>query len=108
MRIMKINVNSKINDQIVQTSGKINGHILKYDDIVIDMSNHTLTRNTDDYKIVLDFDNNKGYIDMGQKNILDLVLKTNIIILKQGYIRIEYILNDNEFHYELNYEEIIL
>jgi len=108
IRIMKININSKINGQEVQTTGRIKGNILQYDDIIINMDKHILTRKTQDYKIVLDFDNNKGYIDMGQKNILDLVLKTNIIILKQGYIRIEYILNSNEFHYEVNYEEIIL
>jgi len=105
---MKININSKINGQEVQTTGIIKSNILQYDDIIINMAKHILTRKTQDYKIILDFDNNKGYIDMGQKNILDLVLKTNIIILKQGYIRIEYILNSNEFHYEVNYEEIIL
>ena len=104
---MKINVNYKINSKSAQTTGKINGNILKYDDVVIDINNRTLTEIKNDYKIVLDFAQNKGYIDMGQKDVLDLNLKTNIIILNQGHILINYVLNDNEFNYEIKYEEII-
>ena len=102
-------------DNIKETKGFLNVKVIKYNDgnviteIILD-SPVTLKRVNNDYEIELTFVENKitngSYFIKDIDRKLDLKITTKRLVIKDGQILIDYVLdiNDEEFKFRLDYE----
>ena len=102
-------------DNIKETKGFLNDKVIKYNDgnviteIILD-SPVTLKRVNNDYDIELTFVENKitngSYFIKDIDRKLDLKITTKRLVIKDGQILIDYVLdiNDEEFKFRLDYE----
>ncbi len=86
------------NEQIVfEKEGTINNNIFITENIQIDIINHILTREDNNYKYTLDFKKNNAEIILKEQNyILNINLSTNHILKTENYLEIKYTIESEE------------
>lgn len=86
------------NEQIVfEKEGTINNNIFTTENIQIDIINHILTREDNNYKYTLDFKKNNAEIILKEQNyILNINLTTNNILKTENYLEIKYTIEIEE------------
>lgn len=103
---------------IKEIKGTLKDKIIKYyeDDIAVEIildKMVSLSRISSEYEIRLNFmlnQNTRGsYIIKDINQVLDLEITTNKLVITDGQILIDYVLNinDEEFKFKLDYEVII-
>ena len=111
MSKIKIKYNLKNSNQNLNNNclGILNNNKIIYSDngitTTIDKEKLIITRKNDDYEINLHILEEKGYIDIKEGRI-ELELKIITKTLEDNRINIEYLLNNEKYIYEVEYEAI--
>lgn len=86
------------NEQIVfEKEGTITNNIFTTENIQIDIINHILTREDNNYKYILDFKQNNAEIKLKEHNYtLNINLTTTSILKTENYLEIKYTIESEE------------
>ncbi len=90
----------------LKTKAILQDEIIKYkeDDtlVSIDLERHILTRDNNNYKLLYNFDENKGSINLKENNqIVEIPIVTKNIERKNNDIKIEYAVENDIFKYQV-------
>lgn len=94
----------------LKTKAILQDEIIKYkeDDtlVSIDLERHILTRDNNNYKLLYNFDENKGSINLKENNqIVEIPIITKNIERKNNDIKIEYAVENDIFKYQVEEEK---
>lgn len=95
----------KINEEKFKYNALVKDDVVTYSEetakVSFSFNNLTLIRKDLEHTTFIDFKAKKAYLEILGKR-LDLIIKINIINLKEDYVKINYDINGNNFQYEID------
>lgn len=112
--MIESSIKSRAENILTHTHGILNNGKVIYKDndnisvtLYLNQDNILLVRENSQYKLKLDFSNNKCTYKLKENNAsLDMSLNVINIFIENNSVEIKYKLEDDDFMYKLNYEVI--